>query len=143
MGKVPKILTLHRFNNHTIRMKKVKQNNVNTFDIGQMLQKIVKEKNLTMAQLARKMGRNHTTIKRQLNNKSIQTYLIWEFSLALKYNLFQDLSALLMSQPGATETLVNGNLSDKARIAELEKENAALREERDYLKKMIDIFSKK
>lgn len=72
----------------------------------------------------------------------MQVYLLWELSLALNYNFIQHLADQLISEAGKTN-LVNGNAPDKLKIETLEKELAQMREERDYLKKMIDILAKK
>jgi hypothetical protein len=107
--------------------------------LGNLLNEKIKEQHLTKSELGRKIKRPRSAIKPLLNRPSMQAYLLWELSIALEYDFFAHLSqALSEKYPGIKTT----GTQDKAVIAALEKELTALREEKNYLKKMIDIMAK-
>lgn len=107
--------------------------------LGNLLSEKIKDQRLTKSAVARKINRPPSAIKPLLNRPSMQAYLLWELSIALEYDFFAHLSqALLTNHPH----IKSANTQDTTTIASLQKELAALRDERDYLKKMIDIMAK-
>lgn len=94
------------------------------------------QQRVTHAVLARRTGRQQSSIKHMLKGTSLQTYILWELSMALDHNFFSDLSAQLNA---ATEGKLQQNTD---RIEELEQENRKLKEERHYLRKAVDMISK-
>tara|TARA_R110000868_G_scaffold332929_1_gene593853 strand:+ start:99 stop:317 length:219 start_codon:yes stop_codon:yes gene_type:complete len=71
-----------------------------------------------------------------LNNTSIQTYLVWELSVALGHNFFTGLAGQL---DAATEGKLEKQTSE---LDELKQEHARLKEERDYLRKAVNLLGK-
>lgn len=123
-------------------MRYIRGNAVKGLHTGSLIQQKLREKNITVAELSRRINRSPSTVKPVLTRSSCQAYLLWEAGTALNYNFFQHLADLQNAQHADTP-LVNGNPSDKAKIEALEKEVAQLREERDYLKKIIDVMARK
>jgi hypothetical protein len=121
-------------------MKKTKS--TTTVDTGKRIRAVKKERNLRTADLARSMNRHFTTVSTLLKKPSIQVYLLWEFSLALKHNFFADLAEQLNATAPA-DTLDNAQQPLTAQLAALEKENEQLRSECDLLKKVVDVLGKR
>ena len=59
-------------------------------DIGRAIEQILKEKNLTHAEVARRVGVHQSAFKRYLGKPSMQVGVLWNVSLALDYNFFGD-----------------------------------------------------
>jgi hypothetical protein len=117
-----------------------KQSNIIEEHVGELLTAKLKELHVTNIELARRINRPHSAIAPMRKQPSMQAYMLWEVSVALKYDFF---SALSESMHRLHPEVSSATASDKAVIASLEKELAAVKEERDYLKKMIDILAKK
>lgn len=92
---------------------------------------------ITHALLGRRLHRDQSTIKGFLNKSTLQTYLVWEMSVALGHNFFADLAQQLNA---ATENKLQ---QDQTELQQLKDENAQLRTERDYLRRAIDLLSQK
>jgi hypothetical protein len=108
---------------------------------GSMIRAKAKEKQFTMAALARLTGRKNSTVTTLLKKTSMQAYILWELSLALKHNFFADLAQQLNEAAGAG-ALENSEAPAKTKIEALEKENQQLREERDMMRKVVEVLGK-
>jgi plasmid maintenance system antidote protein VapI len=113
-----------------------KGNTIAQLDIGKIIRRVMFEKGMNKARMARKIGRTGPVIKKIIYNSSIQTYLVWEMSVALGHNFFTDLAQQL---DAATEGKLEKQTSE---LDELKQEYARLKEERDYLRKAMDLLSK-
>ena len=113
-----------------------KGNTIKDLNTGSMILKVRQQKRVTHAVLARRIKRTQPTVKRILNNTSIQTYLVWELSVALGHNFFTDLAQQL---DAATEGKLEKQTTE---LDELKLEYARLKEERDYLRKAVDLLGK-
>lgn len=121
--------------------KRGKKNmNVMTINTGKLLANKIKEKKLTKTGLEEKLGRTRSSINPLLKRPSIQTYFLWELSEAIGYNFFHEIADALDEKTG--HQLESKRSAENLKLEDLKKENIALREERDYLKKMIDILAK-
>lgn len=115
---------------------KTKGNNIGQLNVGDMVDALRIKKRITHAVLARRLGRKQPGIAKFLQNSSIQTYLVWELSVALGHNFFTDLAQLL---DAATEGKLEKQESE---LEALKLEYDRLKEERDYLRKAVDLISK-
>jgi hypothetical protein len=123
-------------------MKRSEGNRIKTLNIGLMVRRVMKQKHKNKMDIAKVLTRNHGTISRIVKGRSMQAYLVWELSLALKHNFFNDLAEQLNSEAGEG-TLANAGLPLKATIAALEKEVQQLKDEREYLRKVVDVLGKR
>jgi hypothetical protein len=114
-----------------------KGNTISGLHIGRMINAQQKAQRVTHAVLARRIGRNQSIIKRYFGNSSLQTYLVWELSLALNHNFFADLAQQLNA---ATEGQLDKQESE---LEQLKAEYQSLTEERDYLRKAVDGLTRK
>lgn len=121
---------------HSHIMPKPKGNTIPGLDIGQMVRSKQQQRRVTHAVLARRLSRDQSAIKRILYNSSIQTYLVWELSVALKHNFFTDLAQQL---DAATEGKLEKQVTE---LDELKLEYARVKEERDYMRKALDLLTK-
>lgn len=115
-----------------------KGNTITELNVGRLVRTEQKRQRLTHAILARRMNRNQGSIKSMLSHTSIQTYLVWELSVALGHNFFTDLAQQL---DAATEGTLSA--AKESELEQLKKEYQRLKEERDYLRKAVDLLSKK
>jgi len=122
-------------------MRRNKGNTIKNLNIGLMIREVMKVQSKNKMDIARLTGRKHGTISKTVKATSMQTYLVWEFSLALKYNFFHDL-AVQLDQTAGEGVLQNAEQPLKTTIAALEKDMQQLREERDYLRKVVDVLGK-
>jgi len=118
-------------------MPRPKGNTIEGLHIGRLIERERRRQRITFAVLARRIGRNATTLTRSLERSSIQTYLIWELSVALKHNFFTDLAQQL---DAATEGQLEAQQTE---LEQLKLEHAKLQEEHAYLKKAIDLLGDK
>jgi hypothetical protein len=109
-------------------------------NIGELLTSKLKELHVTNAELGRRINRPHSAAYPWRRQPSVQAYVLWEISIALKYDFFSALSKAMQEKH---LEVVGENASDKETMSELQRELAAVKEERDYLKKMVDILAKK
>jgi len=113
-----------------------KGNNISGLHVGLMVRKRMFAAGINKARLARKLNRGGATLKRSLMASTMQAYLIWELSVALKHNFFADLAAQV---DAATEgSLQEGKVTIEALQAELKQ----LREERDILMRVVEKMSR-
>lgn len=117
-------------------MPKPKGNTIPGLDVGKLIRGQQMRQRVTHAVLARRLKRNQSAIKRVLYNSSVQTYLVWELSVALKHNFFADLAQQL---DAATEGKLEKQTTE---LEELKLEYARVKEERDYLRKAVDLLGK-
>jgi len=125
-----------------MKLKRAKGNTIPGLNTGEMIRGITEKRNLNNTEIGRKTGRTESTIKALLKKTSVQVYVLWEFSLALKHNFFADLAHQLDEAAG-NGVLENRQAGLTTRLAALEKENSELRTERDYLRKVVDVLGMK
>ena len=94
------------------------------------------EKGMNKARLARAVTRTGPVLKRIIFSPSFQTYIVWELSVALGHNFFTDLAQQL---DAATEGKLEAQTTE---LDTLKLEYARLKEERDYLRKAVDLLGK-
>jgi len=117
-------------------MPKPRGNTIPNLNVGELIRGQQRKQRITHAVLARRIKRNQSVIKRMFNSSSIQTYLVWELSVALKHNFFADLSQQL-------DVATEGKLEKQTtELDELKAEYIRMKEERDYLRKAVDLLSK-
>ena len=109
--------------------------------IGKLVAEKIKQQRLSNAAVGRMVSRNEATVSTFQKKPSLQAYILWELSIALGYNFFHHLSEQLITKAG--EKIVSGNPTDKMMITALQQEVQRVTEERDYLKKVINILDKK
>ena len=117
-----------------------KNPNVMPVHLGKLLAEKIKERRYSRAAIARSINRNGNAITPLLKRPSMQCYLLWELSVAFKYDFFAYLSQQLRKKVG--DKLESPNADLLLRIAELEKENKELHTNYAYLKKAIDALTK-
>jgi len=123
------------------RNKRGKKNpNIMPVNLGSLLAEKIKEKRLSKALIARRINRSVNAVSPLLKRPSMQTYLLWELSIALNYNFFEHLSEQLKQKAGGK--IGSGNGSAEQTITVMQKENEQLRTENTYLKKAIDALTK-
>jgi hypothetical protein len=109
--------------------------------IGRLVADKMKQQRMSNAEVARLLNRDQATVTTLMKRPSLHVYILWEFSIALGYNFFHHLSEQLITKTG--EKIVSSIPTDKMMITTLQQEVQRLTEERDYLKKMINILDKK
>jgi hypothetical protein len=107
--------------------------------LGQLLSEKIKEQRLSKAAVDRSINRTNNSVKKLMDRPSMQAHLLWELSIALGFDFFSALSRELLAKHPEVSS---ANASDKATIASLEKELAAVKQERDLMKKMIEMVAK-
>lgn len=113
-----------------------KGNTIEALDAGKLVRRVMFEKGMNKARLARKLERSGTSIKGTIYNSSMQCYLLWELSVVLNHNFFSDLAAQLNA---ATQ----GKLEqEQTELEALKLEYQRIKEERDYLRKAVDLIGK-
>jgi hypothetical protein len=63
--------------------------------IGKLIHKKVREKQLSSAEVARRIGVNATVFQAYLSQTSVQFGILWKIGVAIEYNFFADLMAYL------------------------------------------------
>jgi len=102
--------------------------------MGAMVEKIINEKGVFNTEVARQMGRAHTSIARYKLEPSLQGRILWKLGLVLRHNFFADLSAQFPIQVIPAEHLqecaaLNDVIKAKdQQIRDLEKELAIYKE---------------
>lgn len=101
-----------------------------------MLTRVQQHKRVTYAVLGRRTKRAQSTIKRSIYRSSMQCYLLWELSVALNHNFFSDLAAQL-------NATTEGKLEqEQTELEALKLEYQRIKEERDYLRKAVDLLGR-
>jgi transcriptional regulator with XRE-family HTH domain len=119
------------------------------FNTAPIIRDAMRMTKITQAEIARKTGRNPNTVKLLRRQRSIQSSILHELSIAIGVDLFRPLSdnlpAEIRSNPD-TAIIAALNTDKQAleqQVDELKTQLAQLREDNGYLKKMIDIIAKK
>jgi hypothetical protein len=103
-------------------------------DVGKMLREYVRVHRIRQSGLSRVMSIRQNTLWKYWKRPSLQLSVLWQMSLALKYNFIADLADKLPADlPRANTPGVN----ERATIAELEKKLEDVTRERDLLKEII------
>ncbi len=118
-------------------IKTPKGNTIVGLDVGKLVRQRMFDKGMNRARLARAMNRNATGMSARIYSSSMQAYLIWELSIALKHNFFADLAHQL---DAATEGKLEQHHTE---LQQLQEAYNRLQEERDYLRKAIDMMQGK
>ena len=114
----------------------VRGNTIGELNVVSIVRAKMFERGINKARLARKLNRDSTGIKRSIYRSSMQCYLLWELSVALDHNFFSDLAAQLNA---ATE----GKLEQQqTELEQLKLEYQRIKEERDYLRKAVDLLGR-
>jgi uncharacterized protein YlxW (UPF0749 family) len=133
-----------------VLMPAPKGNTIPDLHVGNMLKAKHKAQRITHAVLARRLKRDQNAIQRLFKRSSIQTYLVWELSIALNHNFFADLAQQVAEALEATDrrdpeeaaerrvTLSGVEVSNQTEIEQLKTEIERLTQERDYLRKAVD-----
>jgi len=101
-----------------------------------MLRQKLHQKRISHAVLARRIGRDQATVSKMTRRDSLQTYVIWELSVALRHNFFADLARQL-------DAATNGQLQQQqTELDTLRQEHERLKQERDYLRRAIDLMQR-
>lgn len=108
-----------------------KGNTIGVLDVGKTVRSIMFERGINKARLSRILGRDAAGVRGMIQRTSMQTYLVWELSVALKHNFFSDLAAQFATATGIGAT----------EIEQLRHELERTREERDYLRKALDMLN--
>ncbi len=108
---------------------------------GALLEKKLIELHISKAELGRRIKRSGSTILSFTRQPSIQTAVLTEICIALKYNFFNDIMDALPPElketPAVAEPVISAEaIKDSVQLEWLRQENA-------YLKKMIDVLAKK
>jgi len=73
--------------------------------MGAMLEKIMYEKGVSNTDVARQLGRAHTSVARYKLEPSLQGRILWKLGLVLQHNFFADLSTQFPIQVTPAEHL--------------------------------------
>ncbi len=115
---------------------RTKGNTIAQLDAGRIVRRVMFEQGINKARLGRMLERNGSTVKGIIYRSSMQAYILWELSIALRHNFFADLAHQL---DAATE----GKLEQQhTALQQLQADYERLKEERDYLRKALDLISK-
>ena len=102
--------------------------------IGSLIHNYFKLKRIFKAALARKMNLKPSSISYCLKQKSVQTQFLWDLSVALEHNFYQDIANLLPENYSVTTP---NNIDLKNQIAALEKQVLILTTEKEILLKTL------
>lgn len=113
------------------------QGNIPTaMHVGQMIRAKMAAHRVSLAWMARKLGRDQRTVARSISRPSMQASIIWELSVALRHNFFADLAHQL-------DAATDGKLQQQqTELQQLRADYERLKEERDYLRRAIDLINK-
>lgn len=87
--------------------------------LGNMIEKIIRKKRISQAEVARKMNVSPSTMANYLRQPSIQFGILWKLCIALEYDF---LSELKTYYPPKIQS--KNNTAEQEKIQELEKEIA-------------------
>jgi transcriptional regulator with XRE-family HTH domain len=100
--------------------------------IGKLIQKKVREKQLSYAEVARRMGVNATVFQVYLSQTSVQFGILWKIGIVIEYNFFADLMSYL------PPTTLNANDSFfQQKIKEQDNEILDLKKEIEIYKNIL------
>lgn len=63
--------------------------------IGNLVAEIMKQKKMTVAEVARKLGVTSSSVANYLRNDSLQIRILWQLGVALEYNFLADVMDFL------------------------------------------------
>ncbi len=115
-----------------------KGNQINELHVGKLIDGVRRRKRVTYAALARLTGRTIGAISTAMKRSSMQAYMIWEFSEALKHDFFADLTNLLQQHSQKELDTPNGHAQEQ--LQQLQTENQRLSQELYYLRKAVDMM---
>jgi hypothetical protein len=104
------------------------------FHFGNMLKKVIAERNYTRVQITNAMGTTAPVLYAYEARFSVQLYIILKLCHAMKYNLLMDIAASLPAEYDY-DPAVQAQYQEKLRT--LEEENKKLKWENDLLKDMM------
>lgn len=118
-------------------MPKPKGNTIPHLHVGKLVETERRNQRVTIAVLSRRMRRNQSGMNGILKRSSMQAYLVWELSVALGHNFFTELAQQL-------NAATHGKLTEEQTELEvLKSKYRELEQERDYLRKALDILTDK
>lgn len=116
----------------------IKGNKNAGLNVGRLIDEVRIRKRVSYAVLSRLSDRSITSVSDAMKRSSIQTYMVWEFSEALKHDFFADLSDQL--RQNTTKELDNGPAILQQELEQLRIENQRLERELEYLRKTMDVL---
>ena len=116
----------------------IKGNKNAGLNVGRLIDEVRIRKRVSYAVLSRLSARSITSVSDAMKRSSIQTYMVWEFSEALKHDFFADLSDQL--RQNTTKELDNGPAILQQELEQLRIENQRLERELEYLRKTMDVL---
>jgi len=116
----------------------IKGNKNAGLNVGRLIDEVRIRKRVSYAVLSRLSDRSITSVSDAMKRSSIQTYMVWEFSEALKHDFFADLSDQL--RQNTTKELDNGPAILHQELEQLRIENQRLERELEYLRKTMDVL---
>lgn len=100
--------------------------------IGSMIERQMRARRLTKADMARRVGVSQSSFSEYLNQNSVQFRILWKIGLALEYNFLADLMQYL-----PLDVLNSSKSSFQETIASQEKEIADLKKEIEIYKGIL------
>ena len=116
----------------------IKGNKNAGLNVGRLIDEVRIRKRVSYAVLSRLSDRSITSVSDAMKRSSVQTYMVWEFSEALKHDFFADLSDQL--RQNTTKELDNGPAILQQELEQLRIENQRLERELEYLRKTMDVL---
>jgi len=92
--------------------------------IGNLVAEVMKQRKMTVAEVARKLGVTSSSVANYLRNDSLQIRILWQLGLALEYNFLADVMDFLPENVlNATESSFQKSITTQAtEIIDLKKE---------------------
>lgn len=92
--------------------------------IGNLVAEIMKQKKVTVAEVARKLGVTSSSVANYLRNDSLQIRILWQLGLALEHNFLAELMDFLPENVlNASESSLQKSITTQAsEIIDLKKE---------------------
>lgn len=113
---------------------KISANNINT---GKILEKKIREKNLSNKTVGEAINRNGLSVFKYLENQSLQTAVLIDFCYALKHNFFCDIADQLPVIFTKNEPKTDQRNAEKDQlIAQLQEEIKVLKIQNELLMKL-------
>ena len=92
--------------------------------IGNLVAEIMKQKKMTVAEVARKLGVTSSSVANYLRNDSLQIRILWQLAVVLEYNFLADVMDFLPEKVlNSTESSFQKSITAQAsEIEDLKKE---------------------